>query len=126
MIDFSKGGSFDLKKVPESKLIGDVKKLFISGEQIVGVYQTLRDQVVFSNKRIITIDVEGFTGVRKDFFILPYTKIQYFGLRTPGLAELIPDAELILYFANGMEATLEFKGSSDILEIGRAISYYML
>lgn len=126
MINFSKGGSFDLKKIPDSKMIGDVTRLFISGEQLVGVYQTLRDQVIFTNKRIITIDVEGFTGVRKEYFILPYTKIQYFGLKTPGLAELIPDAEMLLYFSNGMEAALEFKGSSDILEIGRAISTYML
>lgn len=126
MIDFSKGGVFDLHKVSESKLLGDVKKLFIPGEQLVGVYQTVRDQVVFTNKRIITIDVEGVTGIRKEFFILPYPKILYFGIRTPGLVELAPDAEMVLYFANGMETKLEFKGSSDILEIARDISAFML
>ena len=62
MIDFSKGGVFDLHKVPESQLLGDVSKLFVSGEVLVGVYRTVRDQVVFTNKRIITIDVEGITG----------------------------------------------------------------
>ena len=126
MINFTKGGSFDLVKVPDSRLIGAVSKLFISGEKLVGVYQTLRDQVVFTNMRIITVDVEGFTGLKKEFFILPYSRIQYFGVRTPGFAELIPDAELILYFANGMEAILEFKGNSDILQIGCDISTYTL
>ncbi len=126
MIDFSKGGAFDLKKVPNDMIIDDVKQLFINGETLIGVYQSVRDQVVFTNKRIITIDVKGLTGKRKEFFTLPYAKIQYFGIQTPGLVELIPDTELTVIFANGMKADFEFKGSSDILEIGRAISYFAL
>ena len=126
MINFSKGGAFDLHKVPDSQLLGDVKQLFINGEQLIGVYQSVRDQVVFTNKRIITIDVQGITGKKKEFFTLPYSRIQYFGIQTPGLIELIPDTELTLVFANGMEAQIEFKGSSDILEIGRAISWFAL
>lgn len=126
MIDFSKGGVFDLHKVPDTQLLGDVKQLFINGEQLIGVYQSVRDQVVFTNKRIITIDVKGITGKRKEFFTLPYSKIQYFGIQTPGLVELIPDTELTLVFANGMKADLEFKGSSDIMAIGRAISTFAL
>lgn len=126
MIDFSKGGSFDLIKVPNSHLIGEVNKLFIDGETLLGVYQSVRDQIVFTNKRIISIDVKGVTGKQKEFYIMPYSKIQYFGIQTPGFFELIPDAELTLVFANGMEAVIEFKGASDILEIGRAISHYLL
>ncbi len=126
MIDFSKGGAFDLKKVPDSQMLGDVTRLFINGETLIGVYQSVRDQVVFTNKRIITIDVKGLTGKQKEYFILPYSKIQYFGVQTPGFIELIPDTELTVVFANGMKADFEFKGSSDILEIGRAISCFAL
>ena len=126
MIDFSKGGSFDLRKVSENQLLGDVKQLFINGEHLIGVYQTVRDQVVFTNKRIITIDMQGITGKRKDFFTLPYSRIQYFSIQTPGLNELIPDAELTLFFADNMKAEFEFKCSSDIMEIGRAISSFLL
>ena len=126
MIDFSKGGAFDLKKVPDSQLLGDVKQIFVNGELLIGVYQTVRDQVVFTNKRIITIDVKGLTGKRKEFFTLPYARIQYFGIQTPGLIELIPDTELSMVFADGMKADFEFRGTSDILEIARAISYFTL
>ena len=126
MIDFSKGGVFDLHKVQNSQLLADVSKLFISGELPIGVYQTVRDQVVFTNKRIITIDVKGLTGSRKELFILPYARIQYFGIQTPGMIELIPDAELSIVFANGTKVDFEFKGASDILEIGRAISWFAL
>lgn len=126
MINFSKGGAIDLKKVPDSNILGDVKQLFVPGEVLIGVYQTVRDQVVFTNKRIITIDVQGLTGKRKDFFTMPYSRIQYFGIQTPGLIELIPDTELTLVFADGMKAEFEFHGSSDIMEIGRAISFFAL
>ena len=126
MIDFSKGGAFDLRKVPNTQMLDDVKQLFVNGESLIGVYQSVRDQVIFTNRRIITIDVKGITGKRKEFFTLPYSKIQYFGIQTPGLVELIPDTELTIVFANGMEAEFEFKGSSDIMEIGRAISYFTL
>ena len=125
MIDFSKGGAFDLKKVPNTQLLGDVKQIFVNGELLIGVYQTVRDQVVFTNKRIIAIDVKGL-GARKEFITLPYARIQYFGIQTPGLIELIPDTELTIVFADGMKASFEFKGTSDILEIARAISYFSL
>ncbi len=126
MINFSQDGAIDLKKVPDSNILGDVKQLFIPGETLIGVYQTVRDQVVFTNRRIITIDVKGLTGKRKEFFTLPYSKIQYFGIQTPGLIEMIPDTELTMVFADGMKADFEFKGSSDIMEIARAISFFAL
>lgn len=126
MIDFSKGGAFDLKKVPNNTMVPDVQSLLINGESIVGVYQSLRDQVVFTNKRVITVDVKGISGKRKEYFSMPYSKIQYFGIQTAGLVELIPDTELKLCFSNGMTADFEFHGSSDILEIGKLISTYIL
>jgi len=126
MINFSQDGAIDLKKVPDPNILGDVKQLFIPGETLIGVYQTVRDQVVFTNRRIITIDVKGLTGKRKEFFTLPYSKIQYFGIQTPGLIEMIPDTELTMVFADGMKADFEFKGSSDIMEIARAISFFAL
>ena len=57
---------------------------------------------------------------------MPYSKVQFFAIQTPGFAELIPDSELVLTFSNGYVATFEFKGWVDIGEIGRKISEYVL
>lgn len=46
--------------------------------------------------RTIAIDVQGITGKRKSFSTMPYSKIQYFSIQTPGLAELFLDSELFL------------------------------
>ena len=54
------------------------------------------------------------------------SKVQFFGIQTPGFLELVPDSELMLHFANGFEATFEFRGGVDIGEIGRIISEFVL
>ena len=126
MIDFSKNSVFNLQKIDNSAINNNVQALLIDGEEIIGAYKTIRDQIVFTNKRIITIDVKGITGKRQELFTLPYSKIQYFGIQTVGFWELIPDAELMLVFSNDMRANFEFKGKSDIVAIGKMISEFTL
>ena len=126
MIDFSKNAVFNLKQIDNSEINKNVQPILIDGETIIGAYKTIRDQIVFTNKRIITIDVKGLTGKKQELFTLPYTSIQYFGIQTVGFFELIPDAELALFFNNGMKANFEFKGKCDILEIGKIIGTYVL
>lgn len=89
-------------------------------------FKTVRDQLVFTNKRIISIDVQGITGKRRSFSTMPYSKIQYFSIQTLGFAELVPDSELFIMFSNTFTAKFEFKGNVDIGEIGRMISEYVL
>lgn len=89
MINFTKDTVFNLKPIDEKDIQRDLVGLFINGEKVIGAYKTIRDQVIFTNKRIITIDVQGITGKRKDYSTLPYSKIQYFSVQTPGFAEML-------------------------------------
>lgn len=126
MVNFSNNAVFNLSPIKDEQVQENVKNLFVSGETIIGAYKTIRDQVVFTNKRIITIDVQGITGKRKDYSTLPYSKIQYFSVQTPGFAELVPDCEMELYFTNGFVAKFEFKGNCNIIALGQIISSYIL
>ena len=65
-------------------------------------------KLVFTNERVISIDVQGLTGKRKSFSSMPYSKVQFFEIQTPGFAEFIPDSELSLTFSSGYVATFEF------------------
>lgn len=94
MIDFKNGTFVKLKKVDNSKADG-VAKLLISGEEIIGCYKGIRDTVVFTNKRIISVNVQGMTGAKKDFTSMPYSKIQVFSVETSGVFDL--DSELEVY-----------------------------
>ena len=125
-INFNQNSVFNLKPIDPNGVRNEVQGLLINNEQIIYAFQTIRDQVVFTNKRIIAIDVQGITGKRKSYSTMPYSKIQYFSIQTPGFLELFPDSELFLMFSNGFTATFEFKGQIDIGMLGRMISEFVL
>lgn len=125
-INFNEDSVWNLRAIKPESVRADVNGLLIGGEVIVSAFQTVRDQVVFTNKRIIAIDVQGVTGKRKSFTTLPYSKVQFFTIQTPGFMELFSDTELLLMFSNGFTAKFEFRGSVDIGQISRVISQYAL
>ena len=125
-VNFNQNSVMNLKPISIDAVRSDVLGLLINGEEIAMAFQSVRDQLVFTNKRIISIDVQGLTGKRKSFSTMPYSKIQYFSIQTPGFAEMFPDCELFVMFSNTFTAKFEFKGNVDIGLIGRMISEYVL
>ena len=125
-VNFNQDSVFNLKPISNDEVRGEVDGLLIADEKVEFAFKTIRDQLVFTNKRIISIDVQGITGKRKSFETMPYSKIQYFSIQTPGFMELFPDSELFVMFTNGFTAKFEFKGAVDIGKIGRMLSEYVL
>ena len=125
-VNFNQNSVWNLKPINADSVRAEVNGLLINGEEVVMAFQTIRDQLVFTNKRIIAVDVQGLTGMRKSFSTMPYSKLQYFTIQTPGFAELFPDSELFIMFSNSFTAKFEFKGKVDIGEIGRMIAEYVL
>ena len=125
-VNFNQDSVFNLKPISNDEVRGEVDRLLIADEKVEFAFKTIRDQLVFTNKRIISIDVQGITGKRKSFATMPYSKIQYFSIQTPGFMELFPDSELFVMFTNGFTAKFEFKGAVDIGKIGRMLSEYVL
>ena len=125
-VNFNQDSVFNLKPISNDEVRGEVDGLLIADEKVEFAFKTIRDQLVFTNKRIISIDVQGITGKRKSFATMPYSKIQYFSIQTPGFMELFPDSELFVMLTNGFTAKFEFKGAVDIGKIGRMLSEYVL
>ena len=126
MINFNKDSVINLKQINISDVRNEVSSFLIDGEEIIDAFKTIRDRVVFTNKRIISIDVQRITGKRKSFSTLPYSTIQFFEIQTQGFMEIFPDTELFIQYANGFTAQFEFKGNVDICKIGKLISTYVL
>ena len=126
MIDFQNATFFKLKKVTNEKSELLVGPLLVSDESIISTYKGLRDQVVFTNKRIISINIQGLTGTKQDYTSMPYSRIQAYSVETAGREELIADCELELYFSGIGKVKFEFKGDCDIKEICKMISEYVL
>lgn len=111
--------SIDLKDVRK-----EVENLMINDEKIISAFQTIRDQVIFTNNRIFVINVKGVTGKKVAYFSYPYSKIQYYGIETAGFMDC--DSELIITFSNGHILQLDFKSNVDIKTISFLISTYIL
>ncbi|MCQ2070838.1 MAG: PH domain-containing protein [archaeon] len=126
MVDFATDTNFNLTAIDVTDVNKNIYAMLVDGEKVISAYKTVRDQVVFTNKRIIAMDKQGITGKRQLYSTLPYKMIQYFNVQTVGFAELIPDAELEMWAANGRMFHFEFKGKCDIIAIGKVISTYVL
>ena len=124
MIDFANGSVFKLSPADPGQLGPEVAPLLVQGEQVIFAFRGVRDFVVFTDKRLIAVNVQGMTGKKRDFTSLPYNKIQAFSVETAGHFDL--DAELDLWFSGLGNVRLEFKGSADVRGLGQLIAHYVL
>lgn len=124
MIDFKNAEYLKLKPVDNSTYAATIQPMLVSGEGIVATFRAIRDGVVFTNKRIFAINVQGLTGKKVDFTSLPYSKIQAFSVETAGVIDL--DSEVELWFSGLGRVKLEFVASANIGAICRMISERVL
>jgi hypothetical protein len=120
MIDFENSSVFKLKPIEESKVREDFYKFLIDGEDIIAGFKSVRDQVIFTNKRVIAANVQGITGSKVDYTSLPYNKVNAFSVETSGTFDL--DCEIELYLSEVGKVRFEIKGSFDIVLFNRHIS----
>jgi hypothetical protein len=124
MIDFTTGSVFKLAQIDPAEIAPQIAGLLLEGEQLLVAAKTIRDFVVFTDKRIIAVNVQGMTGKKRDFTSLPYSKIQAFSVETAGTFDL--DAELELWFSGLGKVRFEFKGRFDITYLGKLIAHKIL
>jgi hypothetical protein len=122
MIDFNNKGFFKLKQ--NGEYAERVSALLLEGEQVIDAYKSMRDGVVFTDRRIIAVNVQGLTGSKKDFTSLPYKNIVAYSVETSGTFDL--DSELEIYFSSLGQVKFEFTGRTSIVEISRHISRHLL
>ena len=94
MIDFNNASFIKLKRVSDSEFESMIKPMFTNDEHIISSFRGIRDGVVFTNKRIISINVQGITGKKKDFTSMPYSKIQVYSVESAGVFDLDSELEL--------------------------------
>lgn len=124
MIDFQKSAVFKLDPIPVNQLLEPINRFLIDEEIVLSVFKTVRDQLVFTNKRIIAANVQGMTGKKVDYTSIPYSKIQTFSIETSGVFDM--DCELEIYISAIGKLRFEIKGGFDIVTFNKAISAYVL
>ncbi|MBD9482147.1 PH domain-containing protein [Pseudomonas sp. PDM14] len=122
MIDFNNKGFFKLKQ--NSEYAEKITALLLDNEEIIDSYKSMRDGVVFTNKRIIAVNVQGLTGSKKDFTSIPYKNIVAYSVETSGTFDL--DSELEIYLSSVGKVKFEFTGKTSMVEISKHISKHLL
>ena len=124
MIDFKNASFFKLHEVPNQdgkQMVGD---LLVDNEEIFSSFKGVRDMVIFTNRRIIAVNVQGFTGKKKDFTSLPYSKVQAFSVESAGVFDL--DVELELWFSGLGKVRFEFDTKFDVRAFSKFLGNYIL
>jgi Bacterial PH domain len=103
----------------------NLAKILIPNENVVKAYKLVRDQIIFTNERLILIDVQGVTGSKVSYQSIPYSSIKVFSMESAGTFDL--DCEIKLYIQGVHEPiSLKFKKGTELETIYMTLSTYSL
>ena len=120
MINFENKEYLKLKETDNDEYADLINGILVGGESIIHTYKSVRDGLVFTNRRLIAINIQGLTGKKKEITVLPYDRVQAFSVETAGVIDL--DSELQLVFSSLGTVIFEFTGTSNVKEIAQLIA----
>ncbi|EGR0499543.1 TPA: PH domain-containing protein [Vibrio cholerae] len=83
-------------------------------------YKTIRDLLILTNKRLITVDIQGLRGKKAEFFSLPYSKITAFSVESAGTFDL--DCEFKIWASGLGDIEFAFLKGTDVKKIATLLS----
>jgi hypothetical protein len=89
----------------------DYGKLLGSNEDVIQAYQWVRDLLIFTDFRLIMVDIQGATGKKVDYHSIPYRSIRHFAVESTGHFDL--EAELKIWVSGLGAEPLSYTFSSD-------------
>lgn len=113
-------------EVSVEKLQEKYGRLLVEGEAIEIGFKLFRDTFMFTNKRLILIDVQGLSGSKAEYKSMPYKSISRFSLETAGTFDL--DAELKIWISseNLPSVSKKFNKSIDVYAVQRYLAQKVL
>ncbi|MEZ7494032.1 PH domain-containing protein [Leeuwenhoekiella aequorea] len=109
-------------EVSSEELTQKYGRLLIETETVELGFKLFRDVFMFTNKRLILIDVQGLTGSKMEYKSLPYKNISRFSLETAGTFDL--DAELKIWISSEdmPSVSKKFNKSIDVYAVQRLLA----
>ncbi|MDT0650862.1 PH domain-containing protein [Autumnicola edwardsiae] len=112
--------------IEKEQLQADYGKLLIPSETLEAGFKIIRDTFIFTNKRLIIIDVQGLTGRKIEYFSVLYKSISRFSVETAGSFDL--DAELKIWISGEQSPSISkrFNKKVDIYEVQKLLAEFTL
>ena len=84
----------------------------------------IRDTFIFTDRRLILVDIQGLTGKKTQYMSIPYSKITRFSIETSGHFDL--DAELKLWIGSDKEPLEKtFNKKVNIYDLQKVLAGHM-
>lgn len=101
----------------------EILELLCEGEQVLQCYETVRDQAILTDKRIIIRDSQGLLGKKVEIYSLPYKSIDMWSTENAGTFDF--DSELELWTKAG-HFKIKLSAKCDIREFDKILSRSIL
>ena len=112
--------------VSKDELLKNYGTLLIESEEIELGFKLIRDTFIFTNKRLIIVDVQGLTGSKTEYVSVAYKSISRFSVETAGTFDL--DAELKIWVSSETLPSIrkKFNKSVNVFEVQKVLAYHVL
>ena len=112
--------------VSQEELIKKYGQLLTEGEEIELGFKLLRDTFIFTNKRLILIDIQGLTGSKTEYKSITYKSISRFSIETADTFDL--DAELKIWISSEVQPSIrkQFNKSVNVYDVQKVLAHHVL
>ncbi|RIY00980.1 PH domain-containing protein [Aureimonas flava] len=86
-------------------LARELEPVLLPDETIEVAFQIVRDQMAFTDRRVILVDKQGMTGRKRAYHSIPYRAITMFSVETAGSFDA--DAELRIWVSGQSQPFLQ-------------------
>ncbi len=112
--------------VPVASVQKEIEPLLIESEIVENAFRLVRDLVIFTNKRLILSDIQGFTGKKVEYKSIAYHSITRFSTETSGHFDL--DGEVKIWISGQTEPSekIQFKKGQALTEVQKLLAQKVL
>jgi hypothetical protein len=110
--------------ISEEEMKEKYSQLIMDGEKFEAGFKLVRDAFLFTDKRMILIDVQGMTGSKVEVQSIPYKSISKFSVETNGKFDL--DAELKIWIGSDPRPIeKKFNRSVNVFDVQNLLANYI-
>lgn len=112
--------------VTQEDLLKKYGQLLTDSEEIELGFKLIRDTFIFTNKRLILVDVQGFTGSKTEYKTITYKSITRFSIETAGTFDL--EAELKIWISSEVQPSIvkQFNKSVNVYDVQKVLAHHVL
>lgn len=112
--------------VNQDELQKKYNELLTNDEVIELGFKLIRDTLIFTNKRLILVDVQGLTGNKTEYTSVSYKSISRFSIESAGTFDL--DAELKIWVSSEQIPSIrkQFNKSVNVYHVQKVLAHHVL